>query len=515
MTYVAAETIPISPRISMDAPIARRTPVPEFDFVLFGGAGDLARRKLLPSLLRRDAEGVLPDEGRIICIGREACDTATFAAQALAGVEDPGGGTLSRFRSRLSYVGMDATDPHAYGSLSELLRGSEAIRVFYLAVAPQLFAPICGALAAAGLATPESRVVVEKPIGRDLASSQAINDAVGQVFTEDQIYRIDHYLGKETVQNLMVLRFANTLFERPWSAADIDHVQITCAETIGVEGRGGYYEHSGALRDMVQNHMLQLLCLVAMEPPTALDKDSVRDEKLKVLKAIRPIRDELVRSLTVRGQYRAGAIDGVPVPGYAADTAVKQSDAETFVALKLEIANWRWSGVPFYLRTGKRLPRHCSEIIVSFKPIRHSIFPAGAGLPAPNQLVIRLQPDEGISQLTTMKAPGSGRIVLLPANLQLSFRETARGHVPDAYERLLTDVIRGDATLFMRRDEVEASWRWIEPILDGWQTHAAHPLPYAAGTWGPSAAIALLEREGRSWHEDDVEAEAYTGQPFG
>ena len=507
MSFVA-KTAKAEGSLSGVAPLVRRTPVPEFDFVLFGGTGDLAKRKLLPSLLQREAEGVLPSHGRVICIGREPLGTQEFVSQALEPARDPGSDALARFCSRIEYLAIDATDPSSYAGLAMLLRNSEAVRVFYLAVAPQLFAPICAGLASAGIATPESRVVLEKPIGRDLASSCEINDAVGRIFQEEQIYRIDHYLGKETVQNLMVLRFANTLFERPWSAADIDHVQITCAETIGVEGRGSYYDHSGALRDMVQNHLLQLLCLVAMEPPTALDKDSVRDEKLKVLKAMRPIQDEKVRNATVRGQYRAGAIAGVPVPGYLADLGASESNTETFAALRVEIDNWRWSGVPFFLRTGKRLPKRCSEIIVSFKPVRHSIFPASAGLPVANQLVMRLQPDEGISQLTTMKAPGSGRIVLLPTSLQLSFRDATNSHVPDAYERLLTDVIRGDATLFMRRDEVEASWRWIEPILDGWENHTPRPLPYAAGTWGPSAAIALIEREGRSWHEDSVPAPA-------
>ena len=481
--------------------LLRRTPVPDFDFVLFGAGGDLARRKLLPSLLAREAEGVLPTGSRILCIGRQPYGTEEFISRALQPKEQFGADVLARFRDRIQYLVMDVADPDHYAALVSALADRPVVRVFFLAVAPQLFAPICTHLAAAGAVTPDSRVVLEKPIGRDLASSREINDAVGLVFDEEQIYRIDHYLGKETVQNLMVLRFANTLFERPWSAADIDHVQITCAETIGVEGRGGYYDRSGALRDMVQNHLLQLLCLVAMEPPTALDKDSVRDEKIKVLKAVRPIEGDAVRTATVRGQYGAGAIAGVAVPGYLADLGADESTTETFAALRVEIANWRWSGVPFYLRTGKRLPERHSEIVVTFKQIRHSIFPDAAGYPIANQLVIRLQPDEGISQLTTMKAPGSGRIMLMPASLQLSFRQNARDRVPEAYERLLTDIIRGDATLFMRRDEVEASWRWVEPILDGWQTYSPRPLRYAAGTWGPSAAIALIEREGRSWFE--------------
>ncbi|MBV8576470.1 MAG: glucose-6-phosphate dehydrogenase [Acetobacteraceae bacterium] len=507
MTLIT-DIAPAASPVSAASLLGRRTPVPDFDFVLFGAAGDLATRKLLPSLLQRDSEGVLPANGRLLCVGRERFTTEEFVARAVRREANIDEETLHRFRSRIQYLEMDATDPSNYASLASALDNRQVVRAFFLAVAPQLFAPICTNLASSGLVTADSRVVLEKPIGRDLASSREINDAVGRVFSEEQIFRIDHYLGKETVQNLMVLRFANTLFERPWSAADIDHVQITCAETIGVEGRGGYYDRSGALRDMVQNHLLQLLCLVAMEPPVALDKDSVRDEKLKVLKALHLIEGDAVRCATVRGQYRAGAIDGKPVQGYLTDLGANESNTETFAALKVEIANWRWSGVPFFLRTGKRLPKRCSEIIITFKQVRHSIFPDEAGLPVANQLVIRLQPDEGISQLTTMKAPGSGRIVLKPASLQLSFLQDTGGRVPEAYERLLTDVIRGDATLFMRRDEVEASWRWIEPILDGWQTHAAHPLPYAAGTWGPSAAIALLEREGRSWHEDDVETGA-------
>jgi glucose-6-phosphate 1-dehydrogenase len=479
--------------------VSRRTPVPAFDFVLFGAAGDLAGRKLLPALLQREAEGVLPQQGRILCLGREAFTTEAFIARTLGGHS---GEISERFRRRIVYLQMELTEAASYARLASALGGRDAVRVFYLAVAPSLFAPICANLQRAGVITPDSRVVVEKPIGRDLGSSRQINGAVGEAFAEAQTFRIDHYLGKETVQNLMVLRFANALFERPWSAADIDHVQITCAETIGVEGRGPYYDRSGALRDMVQNHLLQLLCLIAMEPPRSLETETVRDEKLRVLHALRPIGGEAVRLATVRGQYGAGAIAGRPVADYLTDLGAEASSMETFAALRVEIDNWRWSGVPFFLRTGKRLPARYSEIIVSFKPVRHSIFPTTSGPLAANQLIIRLQPDEGISLATTMKAPGSGRIVLLPATLRLSFEEATGGRVPDAYERLLTDVIRGDPTLFMRRDEVEASWSWIEPIIEGWQAHMPHPLRYAAGTWGPTAAIGLIEREGRSWHEE-------------
>jgi glucose-6-phosphate 1-dehydrogenase len=496
-TDLAMPTAPIKPR---------RTPVPEFDFVLFGATGDLAKRKLLPALLEREAEGVLPPRGRIICTGHQPMNPADFVESVLANIDPSDAEARKIFRERLHYVCVDAADAASYRDLATLLGDLDVVRVFYLATAPRLFAAISANLAAAGLITPQTRVVLEKPIGQDLQSSHAINDAVGKVFAEKQIYRIDHYLGKETVQNLMVLRFANPLFERPWTSADIDHVQITCAETLGVGGRGDYYDHAGALRDMVQNHMVQLLCLIAMEPPTLLDEHSVRDEKLKVLHALRPIVDGAVKTCTVRGQYGAGAVEGAAVSGYLRDIGQTTSGTETFVALKVEIANWRWAGVPFYLRTGKRLPKQCSEIVVTFKPLRHSIFPASFGTIAPNRLVIRLQPDDGVTQVTTMKAPGSGQMALVPASLQLNFRDATDWRVHDAYERLITDVIRGDPTLFMRRDEVEASWRWIEPIHAGWQEHLVRPIHYAAGTWGPSAAIALMERDGRSWFEDGMPA---------
>ncbi len=486
--------------------LPRRTPVPEFDFVMFGATGDLAARKLLPALMHRESEGVLPPRGRIICTGHQSLTTEAFAKAVLDAPHGLAPDVVARFRERLVYVAVDATSPASYEALADELRDPSFVRVFYLATAPRLFAPISTTLHALGLITPLSRVVLEKPIGHDLASSWAINDAVGAVFAENQIYRIDHYLGKETVQNLMVLRFANPLFERPWSSADIDHVQITCAETIGVEGRASYYDHSGALRDMVQNHLVQLLCLIAMEPPTKLDENSVRDEKMKVLRALRPIADGDVKSCTVRGQYGAGAVNGAAVSGYLRDIGQAMSDTETFVALKVEIANWRWAGVPFYLRTGKRLPKQSSEIVVTFKSLRHSIFPPSVGAIGPNRLVIRLQPDDGITQVTTMKAPGSGRMSLIPASLRLNFKEASDWRVHDAYERLITDVIRGDPTLFMRRDEVEASWSWIEPIHAGWRDHVVRPIHYAAGTWGPSAAIALVERDGRSWFEDGMPA---------
>jgi glucose-6-phosphate 1-dehydrogenase len=343
---------------------------------------------------------------------------------------------------------------------------------------------------------------VEKPIGRDLDSARALNDLVGDDFGEHQIFRIDHYLGKETVQNLMALRFANMLYEPLWNSAHIDHVQITVAETVGLEDRVTYYDKAGALRDMVQNHILQLLCLVAMEAPSSMDADAVRDEKLKVLRALKRVNGHEAPRQTVRGQYRAGASAGGPVKGYVEELG-KGSDTETFVAIKAEIANWRWAGVPFYLRTGKRLATRVSEIVIEFKQIPHSIFGEGTGNISPNQLVIRLQPDEGVKQFLMVKDPGPGGMRLRQIPLDMSFAQTFQGRAPDAYERLVMDVVRGNQTLFMRRDEVEAAWSWIDPILNAWEQNRQDVQGYTAGTWGPSSSIALIERDGRTWHESN------------
>jgi glucose-6-phosphate 1-dehydrogenase len=482
-----------------------------FDVIVFGGRGDLARRKLLPALYSLDLEGHLPAEGRVLAVSRgsisrdafvKLVEEACFTEAKLPRTE----AVWTRFAARLDYITIDATDGSTYSGLHKALTGFESrIRVYYLATAPDLFGPIAHNLAANDMLTANTRLVLEKPLGHDLKSSQAINAEVGRFFDESQIYRIDHYLGKEAVQNLMALRFANSLFEPLWNRTFIDHVQITVAETVGVGGRWSYYDKSGALRDMVQNHMLQLLCLVAMEPPISLEGSAVRDEKTKVLRSLAPIRGADTTQFTVRGQYRAGAIGGQPVPGYVQEAdATGASDTETFVAIKAGIANWRWSGVPFYLRTGKRLAERCSEIMVEFTRPPHMLYPRGAGAIEPNRLIIRVQPNEGVRLQLLNKEPGPGDLKLRQAALNLSFAETFGQHIPDAYERLLLDVIRGRPTLFMSRAELEEAWRWTDGIIGGWNEYP-HPVkPYTAGGWGPAAALALIERDGRSWRDELV-----------
>jgi glucose-6-phosphate 1-dehydrogenase len=397
---------------------------------------------------------------------------------------------------------MDGAVAGSWGPLCDrLAEHPDRVRVFYLATSPDLYGAICENIGASRLVTPLTRVVLEKPIGHDLASARAINDEVGRVFTEEQTFRIDHYLGKETVQNLLALRFANTIFERLWNSDVIDHVQITVAETVGVEGRGGYYDKSGALRDMLQNHMMQLLCLLAMESPISLDADSLRDEKLKVLRSLRPIASYEASTLTVRGQYAHGAVAGKTVEGYLADLGDADSRTETFVALKAEVHTRRWANVPFYMRTGKRMPQKVSEIVIQFRALPFSIFPAEAAELQANQLIIRLQPEEGMRLEMMTKEPGPGGLRLRPTGLDISFEKTFATRYPDAYERLLMDCVRGNATLFMRRDEVETAWAWVEPIIEAWESRPEAPRLYPAGSWGPTAAIALIERDGRTWHE--------------
>ena len=481
--------------------------VDPFDLVVFGGTGDLAYRKLFPALYHREKTNQFTEPTRIVGVSRRDMDRAAFQAsvrEALAKYGDAKDAdeALERFLSRIYYMPLDATGEKGWKEFKQFLDGDERIRAYYLATGPDLIAPIAQRLGAAGLATPRSRIIVEKPIGHDGASAAAINDALGAVFLEKNIFRIDHYLGKETVQNLMALRFANALLEPLWNKAHIDHVQITVAETLGVGGRGAYYDESGALRDMVQNHMLQLLCLVAMEPPSSLEADALRDEKLKVLKSLTPIDARNVAQLTVRGQYRGGFAEGSQAESYLHDIDRETSDTETFVALKLGLANWRWAGVPFYLRTGKRLPQRFSEIVVGFRRVPHEIFEHGSeGIP-PNRLVIRVQPDEGIKLWLMIKDPGPGGMRLQHVPLDMSFAKAFGAPSPEAYERLLMDAVRGNASLFMRRDEVEAAWAFVDPIRDAWAHSSESPRPYAAGTWGPAASIALIERDGRTWNEE-------------
>ena len=483
-------------------------PVDPFDFIIFGGTGDLAERKLLPALFHRQQAGQFSEPTRIIGASRARMSDEEYRAFAHGALiehvkaEEIDPSELERFVARLSYVSVDAKSGEGFADLKTALGDSERIRIFYLAVAPSLFGDIAEKVAMHGLVTPNARIVVEKPIGRDLESAKALNDQIAKAFDEQQIFRIDHYLGKETVQNLMALRFANALYEPLWNSAHIDHVQITVAETVGLEGRAGYYDKAGALRDMVQNHILQLLCLVAMEAPSSMDADAVRDEKLKVLRSLKRINGNEAPKMTVRGQYKAGASEGGPVKAYLEELGNGNSDTETFVALKAEIANWRWAGVPFYLRTGKRLASRVSEIVIEFKPIPHSIFGEQAGNVIANQLVIRLQPNEGVKQWIMIKDPGPGGMRLKHVALDMSFAEFHQRNA-DAYERLVMDVVRGNQTLFMRRDEVEAAWRWIDPIQASWEYNNHQVQGYTAGTWGPSASIALIERDGRTWHESN------------
>jgi glucose-6-phosphate 1-dehydrogenase len=491
----------------MSLPTKPAGPVPPADFVVFGGTGDLAARKLLPALYLRDRDGQLPPETRIVALSRAGLDDAGYRDKIrgelsrfvrTGELDEP---TLDRFLARLTHVSIDIEQGDGWSNLVEMLDDEERVRVFYLAIGPALFGRVSQRLAEYDLVTPNSRLVLEKPIGHDLASALEINDAVGAVFEEHQIFRIDHYLGKESVQNLLVTRFANTFLEPLWNANCIDHVQITASESLGVGGRGGYYDNSGALRDMIQNHLLQLLCLVAMEPPTYVGHENVRDEKLKVLQALKPITDEEVDRSVVAGQYFPGLVEGQPAASYQAEVERPGSTTETFVAIKAEVQNWRWAGVPFYLRTGKRLERRVSEIVIQFKAVPHPMFPGSEGTSEPNRLVIQLQPDEGMQLHMTAKEPGPGGIRLRPVSLDLSYAQAFKRHAPDAYERLLMDVVRGNPTLFMRRDEVEAAWTWVEPILDRWSRPDHRPRPYPSGTNGPSAAITLLERDHRSWSE--------------
>lgn len=482
--------------------------VSAFDFVLFGGTGDLAMRKLIPSMYYHHCDGLLPSEGRVIAVARSSLSREDYIARAEVAAREHVAADCftddkwSKFAERLYYVGIDASNTKDYQDLASLLNENDACnRIYYLSTGPQLFAPICQNLAKNKLINPHSRLAVEKPLGHDLASAREISDIIGSVFDEDQIYRIDHYLGKEPVQNLLALRFGNALFEPLWMRGHVRDVQITVAETLGVEGRGEFYDHTGALRDMVQNHLLQLLCIIAMEPPTHDTPDAVRDEKLKVLRSLRKLEGETVYENTVRGQYRSGAVGNEVVPAYTDEPGVTaQSQNETFVAIRANIDNWRWAGVPFYLRTGKRLQNRVSEIVINFERMPHAIFDSATTADSPNHLVISLQPEEFIRLSIRAKQPGVGmRLRSVDLNLDLTESITERQH--SAYERLIVDLLRGNQTLFLRHDELEAAWSWIDPILEAWQASDKAPSNYSAGTWGPAEASHLVFEDNSRWHE--------------
>ncbi|WP_425423573.1 glucose-6-phosphate dehydrogenase [Sphingomonas jaspsi] len=476
--------------------------------LLFGATGDLSHRMLLPSLYGLHADGLLPDGLKIVGTARSELDDEGFRQSALEALKEhvPSDfydeAKAAEFAKRLSYVTLDASVPDHFDELSKRIDCSQGLAIF-LSTAPSLFEPIIDGLERVGLTCDNVRLALEKPLGSDLESSREINDAVAKAFPENRTFRIDHYLGKETVQNLLALRFANSMFEPLWNSAHIDHVQITVAETVGLEGRAGYYDGAGAMRDMVQNHMLQLLALVAMEPPTDFDATAIRDEKVKVLRSLRKIGASDVGNHVVTGQYGAGASDGQPAKGYLEELG-KPSTTETFVALKAHVDNWRWAGVPFYLRTGKRMPTRKTEIYIQFKCVPFNIFSARGAKTSPNKLVISIQPDEDIRLMMMAKTPGLDRdgVRLREMPLDVGMANAFADHRRRiAYERLLLDLIEGNPTLFVRRDEVEAQWTWVDGIRAAWEEAGLAPRTYSAGSWGPSAAIALTERDGVSWHD--------------
>ena len=479
--------------------VSRVIPVNPFDLVIFGVTGDLARRKILPGLFHRFLVGQMPETARVIGSARSDMDEIGFREkvrenlQEFAPLASENEQVMTEFLEKLSYISVDATGDTGWSELKAALR-PDVIRAFYLSVSPSLFGTIAQNLDAHGVSTRDSRIVVEKPFGHDLESAKELNASLRNCFEEHQIYRIDHYLGKETVQNLMALRFANSLWEPLWNSTHVDHVQITVAESLGVEGRGEYYDRSGAVRDMVQNHLMQLLCLIAMEPPSRFTPGAVRDEKVKVIEALEPVDGSDI----VRGQYRAKSGEG----GYRDHAGDPNSRTESFVAMKVNIGNWRWAGTPFYLRTGKKLRERVSEIAVVFRDPPHMIFPKMDSRRG-NALIIRLQPDEGITLRTTIKEPGPGGMRLAEVSLDMTFSEALgpNAEPQDAYERLIMDVIRGDQTLFMRGDEVEAAWTWIDPIIANWAETSAAPPQYDPGSSGPEDALMLLHRDGRRWRE--------------
>ncbi|MCK0166984.1 glucose-6-phosphate dehydrogenase [Jannaschia sp. S6380] len=479
--------------------VSRTIPVDTFDLVLFGATGDLATRKILPSLYRRFVAGQMPEDARIIGAARSELSDDGFRDEVRGAIDEfvskdkHDASMIDAFCGQCSYIPIDAKGEGGWKELKASVR-DDVVKAFYFSVGPSLFGPLAEKLRGHGIACDNSRLVVEKPFGTDQDTARKLNDDLAASFAETQIYRIDHFLGKETVQNLMAVRFANVLFEPLWNERYIDHVQITVAETVGVGGRGSYYDKSGAMRDMVQNHLMQLLCLTAMEPPNRYDADMLRDEKLKVIRALDPVDPRDV----VRGQYKAGAD-----PSYAEDAENPASKTESFVAMKVNISNWRWKHVPFYLRTGKRMSRRLSEIVIQFKETSHSIFDRDDASKA-NALTIRLQPDEGMDLSVTIKEPGPGGMRLVNVPLDMTFADALGPdgeEIPDAYERLIMDVMRGNQTLFMRGDEVEAAWAWTDPIIDGWEARGDKPASYSQGSSGPEEALALMHRDGRRWRD--------------
>ncbi|TMV08610.1 glucose-6-phosphate dehydrogenase [Ruegeria sediminis] len=478
--------------------VSRVIPVEPFDLVVFGGTGDLAQRKILPALFRRFCGGQWPEDVLVLGAARKKLDDDGYRALVAGWLKEHAPdrsadcAALDRFLSRVGYVPVEAQGDEGWPELAARL-SRDRVRAFYFSVGPRLFGALAERIEAHGMASDKTRIVVEKPFGHDLESARALNATLAGHFRERQIYRIDHYLGKETVQNLMAVRFGNMLFEPLWNSQYVDHIQITVAETVGVDGRESYYDRAGAMRDMVQNHLMQLLCLIAMEPPAKFDPDAVRDEKLKVIRALDPVLPHHI----VRGQYVG--VDGQP--GYREVVGNPRSSTESYIALRAHISNWRWAGTPFYLRTGKRLVARSSVINVMFKDAPHSIFGADAGRHA-NVLSIRLQPNEGITLKVTIKEPGQGGMRLVDVPLDMSFAEALGPEnqvSPDAYERLIMDVVRGNQTLFMRGDEVEAAWAWTDPIIAGWESSGDVPKPYDCGSTGPGDAELLMKRDGRNW----------------
>ena len=477
------------------------------DLIIFGATGDLSARKLFPALFQLDAAGLLSDDLRIVAVARQEQTSGGFHDDLRERMFQTKRLEISdaawqQFVKRLTYLSADFSRPDAFEALQESLSESRT-SLFYLATPPSLFATICEQLNAGGCLSGPSRIVLEKPIGESLATSREVNETLARFFDEQDIYRIDHYLGKETVQNLLVLRFANRFINSQWDQSCIDHVQITVAEKVGIEGRWAYYDGVGQLRDMVQNHLMQLLCLVAMEPPNSLEAESIRDEKVKIVKALRPIDVSSVKDHVVRGQYSQGVIDGQSVPGYFDEDGCEAqgSDTETFVAIKAHVDNWRWSGVPFYLRTGKRMPDKVTEIIIQYKALPHHIFGEGESA-EPNRLIIRLQPNEGIEMTMVSKRHSlRDKLSLQTHTLNFDFREDGEvDRIPDAYERLFLDAINGDPSLFVGREEIEESWRWCDQLIAACEECGVKVNTYQAGSWGPSKSELLIDRDGRSWN---------------